>query len=87
MACEAKSLDQNDARFTSSRQGFGSGRALPVIVQPVFEFRHPLFKTIKALPDNHGSRLSVSAPSVHGIPRLRRKCQLWRRLATAPNGF
>ena len=50
MACEAKSLDQNDARFTSSRQGFGSGRALSVIVQPVFEFRHPLFKTIKASP-------------------------------------
>jgi len=40
MACEAKSLDQNDARFTSSRQGFGSGRALSVIVQPVFEFHH-----------------------------------------------
>jgi hypothetical protein len=51
MACEAKSLDQNDARFTSSRQGFGSGRALSVIVQPVFEFHHPLLKTIKVLPD------------------------------------
>jgi hypothetical protein len=65
MACEAKSLDQNDARFTSSRQGFGWGCALPVIVQPVFEFHHPLLETIKALPDDHGSRLSVSAPSVY----------------------
>jgi hypothetical protein len=58
MARGATSLDQNDARFTSSRQGFGSGRALPVIVQPVFEFHHPLLKTIKVLPDDHGSRLS-----------------------------
>ena len=49
---------QNDARFTSSRQGFGWGCALPVIVQPVFEFHHPLLKTIKVLPDDHGSRLS-----------------------------
>jgi hypothetical protein len=65
LVCEAKSLDQNDARFTSSRQGFGSGRALPVIVQPVFELRHPLFKTIKALPEDHGSRLSVSSPLVY----------------------
>jgi hypothetical protein len=56
------SLDQN--YIVTPRVWLGT---LPVIVQPVFEFRHPLFKTIKALPDNHGSRLSVSAP-VHGIP-------------------
>jgi hypothetical protein len=54
MACGATSLDQN--YIVAPR--VCSGRALPVIVQPVFEFHHPLLKTIKVLPDDHGSRLS-----------------------------
>jgi len=45
MACGATSLDQN--YIVAPR--VCSGRALPVIVQPVFEFHHPLLKTIKVL--------------------------------------
>jgi hypothetical protein len=45
MARGATSLDQN--YIVTPRVWLGT---LPVIVQPVFEFRHPLFKTIKASP-------------------------------------